>query len=85
MTDINTLIAKNRKRTFQVFSESLTPEELDELTLDQRCKFKTDYYQPKKELPNPIKQQALKMQGLLPSAPSSLAAQEPSIIPSLQT
>lgn len=44
--DLPSRVELNRKRTFQMFAEDVTPQELESLTIDQSVKFKTQFYKP---------------------------------------
>lgn len=58
--DLASKLELNRKRTFQMFSEDITPQELEQLTIDHSVQFKTQFYKSDLKPVNPLQRLALK-------------------------
>lgn len=56
----------NRKRTFQMYSQDITPSEIEQLTIDQSVKFKTQFYKPEAKPQSSLQKLALKQIGYEP-------------------
>ena len=71
MVDINKMMQENRKRTFELFSQDVKAQELEQLTIQRAVAFKKNFYENKpltfNETSDTLKKQALKQIGYAPS------------------
>lgn len=72
MVDINKMMQENRKRTFELFSQDVKAQELEQLTIERAVAFKKNFYGNKpltfNETSDTLKKQALKQIGYAPSS-----------------